>query len=313
MAKLRIGKMKLLAAGPPLLFLALYSLSFIDLSVSPAKEKKVPQSFRRGAQEESNTSDCGSAAAEVEPSTNAQMDRNDTTNLIMVAENLSQSPLKEENMKKAKNALENSKELQERLRAFSLLNSALSSGDAAQYVNVDMFKIDLVKKSTAAVLNFLSPNVSGGTKVRVLSVDYKNDCTSFTLMCGSEKMIFKYRFPPVQLSDRNSLSRDIKNCDASSTPSFVRFAKEVLPYFLALGDRPQVINDPLKLPTRTVFDLFDVTEWSEENVCILKGEQNDTLHLVRDVVAFINYRNDGVEMVRYGFGRGEGWTFKQVQ
>eukprot|EP00922_Rhytidocystis_sp_ex-Travisia-forbesii_P002945 GHVS01004331.1.p1 GENE.GHVS01004331.1~~GHVS01004331.1.p1 ORF type:complete len:360 (-),score=27.13 GHVS01004331.1:203-1282(-) len=35
MAKLRIGKMKLLAAGPPLLFLALYSLSFIDLSLSP--------------------------------------------------------------------------------------------------------------------------------------------------------------------------------------------------------------------------------------------------------------------------------------
>eukprot|EP00922_Rhytidocystis_sp_ex-Travisia-forbesii_P048832 GHVS01072719.1.p1 GENE.GHVS01072719.1~~GHVS01072719.1.p1 ORF type:complete len:384 (+),score=37.23 GHVS01072719.1:110-1261(+) len=265
MANLGIGKMKLLAAGPPLLFLALYSLSFIDLSFSaPPGEVKL----------------------------SAELLGDFVIKTV---------GLKEADLIAAGNLLKNSATLHERLAEASMLYWSVrypSNWERTltqpSWLRVEEFKQGLIDYSLQAVKAILPSNL----KKMASSVGYESGQIFVELSGNEEKMQLQSPSYICQciVDQRKAYQAAIFNRDANAVVC-LHSADRVLPFVRALGDNPVIISKPLENPQRDVAQI-KVAEVADKNVCIYAGA-DDTVTLKRQGAVTISDGNDE-EMMKYG-------------
>eukprot|EP00922_Rhytidocystis_sp_ex-Travisia-forbesii_P015752 GHVS01023499.1.p1 GENE.GHVS01023499.1~~GHVS01023499.1.p1 ORF type:complete len:334 (-),score=20.75 GHVS01023499.1:285-1259(-) len=274
MANLVIGKMKLLAAGPPLLFLALlYSLSFIDICFSAPQPGDVELDMKY-MREDVQIQSVG---------------------------------LKETDLIAAGEFLKNSKSLRNRLvdvamLYWSVLSPACFYGPTQEprWLDVKEFKHGLETYAIQAVKAMLADNF----KHMISSVEFQGPCELFVkLKCAEEEMVLEYPWAWFQiLASRYRQYQDaIFNRDGHDC-NYLHSSERVLPFVHALGDKPEVVSNPLSYYQRDVVRI-KVAEMSDTNVCIHVNDNGDRVTLERQGAVTISTTNEdgkNEEMVKFG-------------
>eukprot|EP00922_Rhytidocystis_sp_ex-Travisia-forbesii_P015742 GHVS01023487.1.p1 GENE.GHVS01023487.1~~GHVS01023487.1.p1 ORF type:complete len:393 (-),score=36.92 GHVS01023487.1:74-1252(-) len=215
--------MKLLAAVPPLLFLALYFLSFIHLSVSP-KSKLL------SCLETSGTT-------EVKVTTTPDV-------------------LTEESLIKAVDVLKNSKETEETLQDMSLILWSLG-GIKTVASSTRENAIAVVKATFANNVDYPQTDVS---VEKVLFIPCGDIVV--TLKCGKEVGEVRYSPHPDQKDERKlaGYKEDITNESNGLDDLYLSCGFPILPYIHALGKKPRLVVEPVTVEPWTVSDRFTVQE-----------------------------------------------------
>eukprot|EP00922_Rhytidocystis_sp_ex-Travisia-forbesii_P015751 GHVS01023498.1.p1 GENE.GHVS01023498.1~~GHVS01023498.1.p1 ORF type:complete len:371 (-),score=36.86 GHVS01023498.1:74-1186(-) len=252
--------MKLLAAVPPLLFLALYFLSFIHLSVSP-KSKLL------SCLETSGTT-------EVKVTTTPDV-------------------LTEESLIKAVDVLKNSKETEETLQDMSLILWSLG-GIKTVASSTRENAIAVVKATFANNVDYPQTDVS---VEKVLFIPYGDIVV--TLKCGKEVGEVRYSPHPDQNDERKraGYEKEISNKRTDLADLYVSSGLPILPYVHALGGTPAVAHVHLAVRSWTFSDQFIVEETPRPMVSIVIAGRYYRLRRYSDVT--IKRKKDDKVMCMY--------------
>eukprot|EP00922_Rhytidocystis_sp_ex-Travisia-forbesii_P048833 GHVS01072720.1.p1 GENE.GHVS01072720.1~~GHVS01072720.1.p1 ORF type:complete len:387 (+),score=21.60 GHVS01072720.1:103-1263(+) len=271
--------MKLLAAGPPLLFLALYSLSFIDLSFSAPENLKLDLTYY-------------SEEAEI----------------ISV-------DLKEPYLIAAGYFLKKSTLLRDRLVDVSILYWSMLSqyswmfpDDIPPWLNnVEDFKQALIDYSLQAV----KADLPADFKNMATSVEHEEGYKiTVKLTLGKEEMELVYPCADVQLCGPKYFDYRTAIIPLyEHARDYCHSAERVLPFVQALGDNPEVISNLFKYATRTVVRV-KVAEVSDGNVFIHVNENDFGVTLKRQAAVTISMARDGndEEMVKFGVSYDKSYS-----
>eukprot|EP00922_Rhytidocystis_sp_ex-Travisia-forbesii_P015748 GHVS01023494.1.p1 GENE.GHVS01023494.1~~GHVS01023494.1.p1 ORF type:complete len:438 (-),score=46.48 GHVS01023494.1:74-1387(-) len=319
--------MKLLAAVPPLLFLALYFLSFIHLSVSP----NLFQWLSSCVGSRSNTS--GSQATKpynnekhtksVSPDQQTldveehHVERQNTsgshTTIGAVAHSIvspseeqthngrealgtvtnTPDDLPEEKLRKAEEALKNSKETEETLQDMSLILWSLG-GIKTVASSTRENAIAVVKATFANNVDYPQTDVS---VEKVLFIPYGDIVV--TLKCGKEVGEVRYSPHPDQNDERKraGYEKEISNKRTDLADLYVSSGLPILPYVHALGGTPAVAHVHLAVRSWTFSDQFIVEETPRPMVSIVIAGRYYRLRRYSDVT--IKRKKDDKVMCMY--------------
>eukprot|EP00922_Rhytidocystis_sp_ex-Travisia-forbesii_P011377 GHVS01016800.1.p1 GENE.GHVS01016800.1~~GHVS01016800.1.p1 ORF type:complete len:411 (+),score=37.88 GHVS01016800.1:323-1555(+) len=268
--------MKLLAAVPPLLFLALYFLSFIHLSLSPDTPEEQTHNRREKHGNVTNTA----------------------------------GALTEENIIKAIHMLKKSKETMETLRDMSLI---LWSFDLSMSPNREQgFSISPIRNvamsidanAKKVVENTFADNVDRTkTPVSVDTVEFTHAGEiNVMLKCGEKVKGVQYR-PHTGHTNEKRLQTKVEILTGRNPDNpFFHSARYVLPYILALGDDPKILTDSKTLTHTVIDDRFSVEEATLTDVFVeYQGHDNYELSLQSEVT--IKSRKDEKVMALYEMTR----------
>eukprot|EP00922_Rhytidocystis_sp_ex-Travisia-forbesii_P011376 GHVS01016799.1.p1 GENE.GHVS01016799.1~~GHVS01016799.1.p1 ORF type:complete len:412 (+),score=37.30 GHVS01016799.1:323-1558(+) len=268
--------MKLLAAVPPLLFLALYFLSFIHLSLSPDTPEEQTHNRREKHGNVTNTA----------------------------------GALTEENIIKAIHMLKKSKETMETLRDMSLI---LWSFDLSMSPNREQgFSISPIRNvamsidanAKKVVENTFADNVDRTkTPVSVDTVEFTHAGEiNVMLKCGEKVKGVQYR-PHTGHTNEKRLQTKVEILTGRNPDNpFFHSARYVLPYILALGDDPKILTDSKTLTHTVIDDRFSVEEATLTDVFVeYEGHDNYELSLQSEVT--IKSRKDEKVMALYEMTR----------
>eukprot|EP00922_Rhytidocystis_sp_ex-Travisia-forbesii_P011375 GHVS01016798.1.p1 GENE.GHVS01016798.1~~GHVS01016798.1.p1 ORF type:complete len:417 (+),score=50.27 GHVS01016798.1:323-1573(+) len=274
--------MKLLAAVPPLLFLALYFLSFIHLSLSQAPPEEQTHNRREKHGNVTNTA----------------------------------GALTEENIIKAIDVLKKSNKTKETLRDMSLILWSLwtttcppvagfsisPNRNVAMSIYANAKKV--VKDTFANYVDRKKTPVSLYTVEFIKGDGFTTDASiTVTLKCGKKVRGVIYRPHPDQKDEEKLEANKVEILTGRNPDNpFFHSARYVLPYILALGDDPKILTDSKTLTHTVIDDRFSVEEATLTDVFVeYQGHDNYELSLQSEVT--IKSRKDEKVMALYEMTR----------
>eukprot|EP00922_Rhytidocystis_sp_ex-Travisia-forbesii_P011374 GHVS01016797.1.p1 GENE.GHVS01016797.1~~GHVS01016797.1.p1 ORF type:complete len:418 (+),score=49.68 GHVS01016797.1:323-1576(+) len=274
--------MKLLAAVPPLLFLALYFLSFIHLSLSQAPPEEQTHNRREKHGNVTNTA----------------------------------GALTEENIIKAIDVLKKSNKTKETLRDMSLILWSLwtttcppvagfsisPNRNVAMSIYANAKKV--VKDTFANYVDRKKTPVSLYTVEFIKGDGFTTDASiTVTLKCGKKVRGVIYRPHPDQKDEEKLEANKVEILTGRNPDNpFFHSARYVLPYILALGDDPKILTDSKTLTHTVIDDRFSVEEATLTDVFVeYEGHDNYELSLQSEVT--IKSRKDEKVMALYEMTR----------